>query len=144
MPTLNWTRILLSGLGCALVLASFSYLINELVLGKAHDAYDFFRSEEDLRINPGLGLTSLLWGVLFAVGYSLFGRALSVRGKVRHGATYGALVFVLFVAVHEVFYYQFIEFELTLLLGGLLHYAVSMTLSGALVGALMPEVSARR
>lgn len=62
-----------------------SFAINEVILGAVHERHAFFRNDDDILLTPGLGVTSLLWGILFSQGYAIFGLALCVQRKCRRG-----------------------------------------------------------
>lgn len=66
-------RFLLAALACALLLAGLSFLINELWLGAEHELYPFFRSDDDLRVTPGLGVTTFVWSLAVTAGYPWLG-----------------------------------------------------------------------
>ncbi|GAI02578.1 unnamed protein product [marine sediment metagenome] len=85
---------------------------------------------------PGLLITSLLWGVLLAFGYRVFGDVLKINNPAYKGITYGACVFLFFFMIHEFFHYQFIEFDTIIMIGGEIHYFLSLVIGGMIIGLL--------
>lgn len=134
------SRIVLASVIVTVEFVVLSYVINGVILEEAHERHTFFRSDDDPLVQPGLAITSWVWGLTFVLGYRIFGASVAIRSPIRRGCAYGILVFALFVGIHEVFYYQFIRFEPVILLGGLAHYGISMTLAGGIVGAMLPSI----
>jgi hypothetical protein len=134
-------RVALASLVFAVQFVVFSLLINEVWLGEAHEVYTFFRPDDDPRVNPGLGITTLAWSVLISIGYLIFGKSIRLANPAAHGAVFGLTVYVCFVLFQELFYYQFIEFEWIITLGALLHYLLAFTVGGALLGVILHEPS---
>ena len=131
-------RLAAAGLLAGLVLGLTSYPINVLWLGPAHDALDVFRPEDDPLRMPGLLVSAWAWGSLLAGGYRVLWRRSPGRPGWHEGAAYGLSVFAFFTAIQSVFLFQFVRITADLLLGDLLHALVATTLSGAVIGALVP------
>jgi hypothetical protein len=129
-------RFVAAALAFFVLFVGSSFLINGVWLGPEHEMYAFLRSDDDVRITPGLGISALLWSGLITVGYLFFGARIAIENRFVHGAAFGLLVFVLFILVHEVYVYQFIAFEWIILVGGLLHYLVAFTLGCGLIGVI--------
>jgi hypothetical protein len=129
-------RIFLPGLLAAVVMAVLSFAINGWALADEHARYDFFRADDDALRVPGLAITSLLWGLALATAYRLFSGSLAVRRGGMRGATFGFAMFALVAFFHELFVYQFIAFSPAIVIGAELHYLLSYTLGGALIGVL--------
>lgn len=129
-------RFLLAVLSFFILFVGSSFLINELWLGPEHEMYAFLRSDEDVRITPGLGMSALLWSGLVTWSYYFFGPRIRMHNRFLHGATFGLLVYVFFIFVHELFVYQFIKFEWNILVGGLLHYFFAFTLGCGLIAVI--------
>lgn len=122
-------------LAAGLILAATSFVVNVVLLGAAHEGVDALRSEEHPLRMPGLGVTALLWGGLFACGYRrVWRRDLATAGWL-DGLRYGATVCVLFTWIQNIFLFQFVRIPIALLLGDLLHYLFASSLAGMLVGA---------
>jgi hypothetical protein len=117
-------------------MGTFSFLINHVWLGPEHEVYSFLRPDDDPRVTPGLGLSTLLWSALITAGYQFFGPRITIRNPFAHGAAFGFLVYVCFVFFQELLYYQFIEFDWIIIAGALLHYLVSFTLGCGLIGVI--------
>lgn len=130
-------RVFLSGLAFYLVFISLSLLINMVMFAQAHDVVEFFRDTDTFLASPyGLAITSVVWGVLIAWSYDLFGQKLNIAKPYLKGLVYGALVFFFFIWQQEVFYYQFIEFEPGILWAALLHMGTAFPLGGMVVAVI--------
>jgi hypothetical protein len=123
-----------------IVLISLSFLINALWLGNIHDRHPFFRPVTDIRVTPGLALTTLLWGIMLNLGYRLTSGWIKVRKPFLRGAVYGLSVFILYIFCHELYYYQFIKFDIMILAGGLIHYLMTLVLGGGFIGLINREI----
>ena len=127
--------LVLPGLAASALMAGLSFVINEAILGPEHDRFAFFRPDSHPLVFPGLMVTSLCWGQFLAVGYRLLGRRLPIASGSRRGLAFGALIFA-FASLHELFNFQFIAFSPALMLGSQVHYLLSYSLGGALIGTL--------
>lgn len=127
--------IFLPGVAVSVLMAGLSFVINEVILGAEHEKYTFFRPDSHPLVFPGLIVTSLFWGQALAIGYRVMGRRLPITRRHLRGMAFGALIF-LFAALHELFYFQFIEFSPAIMLGSEAHYLLSYLLGGLLIGAL--------
>lgn len=132
-------RIATAGLLSAVILGVTSYLINVVWLGAAHEALDVFRPDDHPLRMPGLPLSSLAWGLLFASGYRVFWRRAAAGPGWLAGARYGASVCLFFTLIQSVFLYQFVRISADLLLGDVVHYLLASTLAGAVIGAVVPR-----
>jgi|SRR5690606_20142613 len=130
-------RIAVAVVVFALQFGGLSFVINELWLGPEHEVYTFWRPEDDFRLVPGLGITTLLWSATIVLSYQFFGERLNIQNNFLHGATYGVLVYLFFVFFQELYYYQFIAFDWIITAGAQLHYLLAFGVGCGLVGVLL-------
>lgn len=105
-----------------LIFIGSSLFFNVVVFAKAHEAVTFFRSENSFLASPGgLAITTIIWSILISCSYQVFGKQLKIKKTYLRGLSYGLLVFVFFIWQQELFYYQFIEFEIGILIGAIFH-----------------------
>jgi len=72
-------KVILSSLVFTVLLTILSFVINILILGEAHEKYDFLRPDDDLRIKPGLFITSFIWSILISLSYTYFGSIIKIK-----------------------------------------------------------------
>jgi hypothetical protein len=135
--SIKYIRLFLATLSFTLVFMLLSLVINHLILGEAHEHYNFFRPDDDARVFLGLPITSVVWSLLICLGYLKMKPLFSGKHNMVKGVKYGTFVFVCFVLCQEVFYYHFIQFELVIIIGSVLHYFLSFLLGGGLIAVLL-------
>jgi hypothetical protein len=113
-----------------------------VIFHQAHDVVTFFRPESVFIASPvGLGITTLIWGLLISTSYQIFGPAIKINKPWVKGLVFGLLVFIFFVWQQELFYYQFIEFKIGILLGAVLHMGTSFPIGCMLIGMIDNKIN---
>lgn len=92
-------------------------------------------------MNPGLLITSFVWAVLLHASYLYFGERIRIENRFLQGMVYGLLVYIFFVAFQEIYYYQFISFNIMITVGSLVHYFLTFTLGGGLMAVFLKRNS---
>lgn len=132
-------RLLLASTTFTAVLITFSYVINQVVLGEAHTYYDFFRPDNDFRVMPGLLITSFIWSIFIGIAYLKFNDNFKGQHPFFKGGKFGLSVFLFFILFQELFYYQFIKFEFIIIFGSILHYLLTFLVGGGLIGVILEK-----
>lgn len=128
------TGLILSSIAFFIVFVSASFIINAVIFAQAHEVVTFFRDDHQFIASPlGLAITGFTWSVLISLSYALFGTKLNVAQPYQRGLAYGAIVFFFFVWQQELFFYQFVDFEIEILIGAISHMAVAFPIGCALV-----------
>ncbi len=122
-----------------LIFIGSSFFFNLIVFAKAHEVVTFFRSEDSFLASPGgLAITAVIWSILISCSYQVFGRHLKIEKTYLRGLAYGFLIFLFFIWQQELFYYQFIEFEIGILIGAILHMVIAFPI-GCMFIAIIHE-----
>lgn len=129
-----------AGFISSVVMVLFSFLINEILYIRDHQAFGAFRPDSDPLVFPGLLITSLIWGLLVAAGYRLTRNLIPLESRFLRGMAYGGAVFALFFLPQELFHFQFVAYKPGILISGLLHYQFSLMAAG-IITALMTDTA---
>jgi hypothetical protein len=100
-------KTILSGVIFCIIFVVLSYIINNVILGEAHEKYTFLRSDTDFRIFPGLLFTSIIWSMLISISYNFFGDKIKIKNRFLKGLVYGLIIYIFFILIQEFYYYLF-------------------------------------
>ncbi|HOV14514.1 MAG TPA: hypothetical protein PK771_09545, partial [Spirochaetota bacterium] len=102
-------KIIFTSIIFLIILVTLSLIINVILLGDLHHKHSFFRPDTDFRVNPGLLINSLFWGVLVSISYLFFGDKIRLKNGFLSGMLYGIVIYIFFIFSQELYYYLFIE-----------------------------------
>lgn len=131
--------LILSSLAFYLLFLSLSFFFNLFLFADAHKVVTFFRSDDQFVASPGgLAITTIVWSFLVSLSYALWGNKLNIGKPYKRGFVYGLLVFVFFIWQQELYYYQFVEFPIGILIGAQLHMVTAFSVGCSAI-ALIQE-----